>query len=85
MTGPDTITDFEHLGDRIDLATIDADTGTWSNQAFAFIGSAAFTNIAGELRYDAGLVAGDVDGDGIADMEIEIANFAVLTVDDFIL
>ena len=85
MAGPDTITDFEHLGDRIDLATIDADTGTSGNQEFDFIGAATFSNTAGELRYDAGLVAGDVDGDSIADMEIEIANFAVLTVDDFIL
>ena len=56
-----------------------------SNQAFTFIGTDVFSNTSGELRYDAGRVAGDVDGDGIADMEIEIANFAVLTVDDFIL
>ena len=84
-TDPDTIADFEHLEDIMDLSSIDADTGTIGDQAFTFVGSNTFSNAAGELRYSAGLVAGDVDGDGVADMEIEIANLAVLTADDFIL
>lgn len=71
----DTIADFM-LGDRIDLTRIDADTtnAAGTNDAFAFIGSAAFT-AAGQLRAtDQGggnwLLEGDVDGDGVADLAI---------------
>ncbi|MDZ3836681.1 MAG: calcium-binding protein [Rhodospirillales bacterium] len=49
----DVIFDFEGIGgaaaDRIDLAGIDANTGPSGNQAFAFIGTAAFTG-AGQVR-----------------------------------
>jgi Ca2+-binding RTX toxin-like protein len=69
----DTITDFA-TGDRIDLSAIDASTTVAGNNAFAFIGSAAFS-AAGQLRAtDTGggnwLVEGDVDGDGVADLAI---------------
>ena len=58
------------------------------NQAFAFIGAAAFTGAAGQLRsYTSGgsnFVAGDVNGDGIADFTIATgASQAVLS--DFFL
>jgi Ca2+-binding RTX toxin-like protein len=49
----DVIFDFEEVGsvygDRVDLAGIDAKTGVSGNQAFAFIGTAAFTG-AGQVR-----------------------------------
>ncbi len=45
----DTITDFELGLDRIDLSRIDAVAGALGNQAFTFIGSAAFT-AAGQVR-----------------------------------
>jgi len=49
--GADRITDFSHAqGDRIDLAGIDANSVTAGDQAFAFIGAAAFGHHAGELR-----------------------------------
>lgn len=71
-TGRTTITDFG-FGDKIDLSGIDAVSGGADN-AFAFIGNAAFHGIAGELRYSAGsggqIVQGDVNGDGIADFSI---------------
>jgi Ca2+-binding RTX toxin-like protein len=62
-------------GDVLNLATIDADTTLGGNQAFAFIGADAFGHHAGELRVEdqgAGnwLVQGDVDGDGVADLQI---------------
>ena len=60
---------------------IDAKTGP-GNQRFTFIGTAAFTNIKGELRVEqsgtSAIVMGDVDGDGAADFEIELPNFADL-------
>ena len=46
----DTITDFTHLTDQIDLTAIDANTLLAGDQGFNFIGTAAFGHIAGELR-----------------------------------
>jgi len=69
----DTIHDFS-LGDLLNLSQIDAISGTPGNDSFNFIGSGAFSNTAGELRATlAGgnwTVQGDVNGDGIADIEI---------------
>jgi serralysin len=80
----DVIRDFA-AGDRIDLRGIDANAGRGSDQAFAFIGNSAFHNIAGELRYDGTTLSGDVNGDGVADFSVAIANHAVLTTGDFFL
>ena len=45
-----------------------------ANDAFTFVGSAAFSNIAGELRATLSggswTVQGDVNGDGVADIEL---------------
>jgi len=73
--GRDTIQDFSFSqGDRIDLRAIDANATAAGNQAFRFIGKAAFQERAGELRsekYGSGsLVSGDVDGDGSADFSV---------------
>ena len=44
VAGPDRIADFSHAqGDRIDLASIDANTLVAGDQAFNFIGGAPFT------------------------------------------
>jgi Ca2+-binding RTX toxin-like protein len=67
----DHIFDFAAGTDRVDLSRIDADTLTAGDQAFAWIGSTAFSGAAGELRaYQDGeswFVEGDTDGDGSAD------------------
>jgi Ca2+-binding RTX toxin-like protein len=48
----DVITDFDIAeGDRINLATVDADVYAAGNQAFTFIGQAAFSGTPGEIRY----------------------------------
>jgi trimeric autotransporter adhesin len=48
----DVIADFNILeGDRINLALIDADVYTDGNQAFTFIGQAAFSGNPGEINY----------------------------------
>lgn len=82
----DTITDFT-TGDRIRLSEIDAKTtnAAGTNDAFSFIGNAAFGHVAGQLRYDGNVVQGDVNGDGIADFSIVIQNHAALTGSDFFL
>lgn len=73
--GNDVITDFRRGYDRIDLSGIDAVEGG-SDNAFTFIGSGAFTNVAGQLRSysqdGAFFLAGDVDGDGAADFTIQL-------------
>lgn len=80
QNGQDVIADFE-LGDLIDLLRIDANSNTAVDDAFTFIGSAAFTNQAGQLRtVQAGLsglwtVSGDTNGDGNADFQVIVAVF----------
>ncbi len=90
-TTTDTILDFSSAqGDLIDLSGIDAIKQTASvNDAFTWIGSAAFSKHAGELRYTVangvGLVSGDIDGNGVADFAIRIEKAPALTGLDFIL
>lgn len=90
-TTADVILDFNIAqGDRIDLSGIDAVKQTASmNDAFTWIGSAAFTKVAGQLRYavtnGVGLVSGDIDGNGTADFAIRIEKAPALTALDFIL
>ena len=81
----DVIADFSQLEfDKIDLSTIDANAILLNNQAFTFIGTDAFS-AAGQLRFDAGILSGDVNGDNIADFEIELTGIASLISGDFIL
>jgi Ca2+-binding RTX toxin-like protein len=80
---------FSHGADRIDLATIDANSLVAGNQAFSFIGSATFSGVAGQLRYTnySGnvIIDADVNGDSIADMQILVAGTSFMTGTDFIL
>lgn len=87
-TGSDTIADFSSAqGDRIMLAMLDANSQTAANDKFAFIGGAAFSNVAGELRYQVtggnAYVCGDVNGDGVADFTLCVAGVRSLSADDF--
>jgi Ca2+-binding RTX toxin-like protein len=88
----DLILDFSgsrRSGDKIDLSTIDARSGTAKNDAFTFVGSNAFAK-AGDLRavnvgggkYE---VSGDVTGDGRADFTIIVYSTDPLTSSDFVL
>ncbi|HEX8239873.1 MAG TPA: M10 family metallopeptidase C-terminal domain-containing protein, partial [Allosphingosinicella sp.] len=73
----DHILDFTSGTDKIDLSRIDANSGLAGDQAFSWIGSDAFTNVAGQLRaYQSGndwFVEGDVNGDGAADLVIQVS------------
>jgi hypothetical protein len=72
----DIILDFGFGKDKIDLHLIDANARLAGDQAFAWIGSKAYSGHAGELRCvttgSHALVGGDVNGDGKADFQIEI-------------
>ena len=74
----DLIGDFQRGVDRIDLSAIDARSATNKNDAFTFIGSQNFGNVAGQLRVEidgngTGHLLGDVNGDGVADFELLLA------------
>lgn len=88
-TTADRIQDFEAGIDHIRLNFVDANTVLSGDQGFAFIGSAAFANIAGQLRYtqESGvtLVQGDTNGDGVADFAIALTGTINLTAGDFVL
>ena len=88
--GRDTIFDFSGAGgDRIDLASIDASTKTSGDQAFTFIGTAAFNGKAGELRYEKKAsdtyIYADVNGDKKADFSIHLDDAVTLTKGFFML
>ena len=88
--GRDVLRDFDRAeGDKIDLRLIDARSGTATNDAFAFIGSAGFSGVKGQLQWlDSGshvLVRGDINGDRVADFAILVTNVASLQGTDFLL
>jgi serralysin len=89
----DIIKDFSQAeGDRISLSRIDANVTAdiAVNEAFSFIGTSAFGNVAGQLRYlitSSGntLVEGDTNGDGMADFALFLSGAVTLANGDFIL
>ncbi|RFZ88058.1 calcium-binding protein [Shinella sp. WSJ-2] len=89
-TAMDKIFDFSHAeGDRIDLHAIDANGVLAGDQAFSFIGTSAFHNKAGELRFEQKsgdtFIHGDINGDGKADFSIALDTLVTLTASDFLL
>jgi Ca2+-binding RTX toxin-like protein len=86
----DTINDFEHGYDRINLVNIDANANVEGNQAFTFIGTERFHNVAGELHVyhlsDGNTyVSADDNGDGRAEFAIKVLGWHTFTSSDFVL
>jgi Ca2+-binding RTX toxin-like protein len=87
----DTINDFHHLEDIIDLSTIDANGSAAGDGVFDLLATdgAAFTGVAGELRFQTSgkttIIEGDIDGDKTADFQILLKGAIGLTIDDFVL
>ena len=94
--GHDTIMDFTHNLDKLNLSGIDADPFAAGDQAFSFLGSAAFSGSgaasAGQLRaFQANAatnlwqVEGDINGDGIADfvLQLFVDTGQSITIEDF--
>jgi Ca2+-binding RTX toxin-like protein len=83
----DTVLDFVRGADKIDFTSLDANPATGAHDAFTFIGTSAFHNVAGEVRYDvtggSAHIFADVDGNGTADMEIVLTNVTTLAATDF--
>jgi len=83
----DTITDFTRGTDKIDLKAIDANVATSADDAFTFIGNAAFTGRPGQLNWSAVnggvMVSGDVNGDKIADFSFFVQSTPLFAATDF--
>lgn len=88
----DVIVDFSvSQRDLLNLAEIDANERSSGNQAFTWLGTRAFTGVAGQLRYftvssPSGIVVqGDVNGDRNADFEISILGVGNLSTSQVVL
>jgi Ca2+-binding RTX toxin-like protein len=70
-------------GDVLDFSQIDANELVAGNQGFTNVGAGAFTKVAGQLRvYTDGtnsFIAGDVNGDGVADFTVAVTGMHDLT------
>ncbi|MFC0666734.1 M10 family metallopeptidase C-terminal domain-containing protein [Azotobacter chroococcum] len=82
----DVIGDFKTSeGDKLDLSTLDGNAATAANEAFSFIGSAAFaSNVTGQLRFAGNVLYGSTDADTAAEFEIQLAGVTTLSVADLI-
>jgi hypothetical protein len=70
----DVVADFSAAqGDTIDLRPM-----LTGDQTFIWIDSAGFSGVARELRFAAGILEGDLGGDGTADFKISLSNVASL-------
>jgi hypothetical protein len=74
----DTIAQFESGRDQINLSLMDRPNGS---PVFHWIGDAAFSGAAGELRFARGVLQGDSDGDRVADFAIKVAGDAPVQAD----
>ncbi|MFM9935674.1 MAG: calcium-binding protein [Novosphingobium sp.] len=95
-SGIDKILDFSKGFDKIDLNLIDANAGLAGNQAFTWAGMAlpetahagnAWGQFFEATTYNPSFVRvyGDVNGDGTADMQIDVVGVTTLNADAFIL
>lgn len=83
----DVIRDFQtgQAADLIDLSAIDANITSTTNDAFAFIGNAAFSaNATGQLRFANGILFGSVDTDNAAEFEIQLLGVNSLSASSLI-
>ncbi|MEM7506713.1 MAG: cadherin-like domain-containing protein [Pseudomonadota bacterium] len=88
----DVILDFDSLSSSADIIDLSRIQTTRSDGAFVFEGLvSSFSGEAGELRYarsaakDLTLIQGDIDGDGKADLQIELSDLHFLHEDHFVL
>ena len=89
LAGRDTIGDFSILaGDLIGLSALDADASAGGDQAFTFIGAAAFS-AAGQVRAEViggdTIVSGNVNATLSADFAIRLTGSHTLGGANFVL
>ena len=84
----DIITDFSQADtDVLRLNRIDGDSTTGGDQDLFFVNGDAFSNTAGEVRFEQiggdTIIQMDTDGDAVTDMEIELTGLITLVEGDF--
>ena len=84
-TARDSIRNFQSGMDRVDLRGIDANSSLAGDQAFSYVGASPFAGTAGELNFVNGVLSCDVNGDSLADLEIDMLDAPVLVWNDFYL
>jgi len=84
----DIISDFSSAdGDTVDLSALDANTATGGDDAFSFIGGAAFSAVdaTGQVRFGSGILYGSTDADADAEFSIRLTGVTTLVVSDLVL
>jgi Ca2+-binding RTX toxin-like protein len=91
----DVVTDFQLGIDKIDLSVIDANGALAGSTAFLWRGTTGFSGVAGQLAYrivdaagtvdDKTVIDGDINGDRVADFQIQLNGLIKLAVTDFVL
>lgn len=86
---PDRIMDFSGAkGDRLDFSDLRADPFANAPLELNYIGAGRFSGEAGEIRFEKGKMSSlliDLDGDKIADFQVDFANGAKISEGDLIL
>jgi Ca2+-binding RTX toxin-like protein len=81
----DTIADFS-AGDLVDLRSLDANELLSGDQAFVWIGAAAFSaNTPGQLRLAGNVLQASTDADTAAELEIVLSGRSSMAATDFLL
>ncbi|MNO81284.1 Poly(beta-D-mannuronate) C5 epimerase 5 [compost metagenome] len=82
----DVISDFLRGSDKINLATLDANTDTAANDAFhSILGSTTTFTAAGQLKVVNSVLYGNTDSDNIPEFAIQLIGVTSLANSDFIL
>lgn len=81
----DTICDFVSGVDLIDLSFIDANAALTGNQSFLYVGVNPFTGLPGQLNFQNSTLSADINGDAVADFQINIPGVPLLSAADFFL
>jgi serralysin len=85
----DVIGDFASGFDTIDLRSIDANTKIGKDQAFTFVAQQSTSAVANSITWHQAdgvtIVQGEVNGDSIADFQIQLAGVQSLSASNFVL
>ncbi len=83
----DIISDFVRGQDRIDLAGLDANAATSTNEAFSgtFVAARAAFTAARQLKFSGGVLYGNTDSDADAEFALQLTGIATLSASDLIL
>jgi hypothetical protein len=72
-------------GDRFVFSSFDGDSSTDGQQKLSFIGRAAFSGVAGELRATRSVLEADLNGDSLADFAVNLRGNTLITGSSLVL